>query len=268
MIDSVFTAGQLATPLAEAVGVDPRESPADAHGLLTTGRFDQAPVIDDKRVLGWVKTSRLADVATIAEATTLLSDTPIVAASTPVSQVLRLMRSGFVFTVLGQGLHGFITPSDLDRQAVRGHFYLLIMGVEMRLAELVQREVPEDAIVKAVLAKRDTQKRWLKAQETGLELRPVSYLYLRQLQDLFLKHIATGGDAWMAPALHRISLVRNTVMHPVKPMTDGESVMDLSSLEDSIDRMCSHMDSLKDATTTPGAPAPVTMSERADTIHT
>lgn len=244
---SVFTAGQIATALEGAVTVSIDEDPKRAAARLGAHRFDQAPVVQGvDTVMGWASSYYLARAQMVTDVLTPLSATPIVAASASVAEVLSLVKTGLVFCVKDHGLNGFITPSDLDKNAVRGHFFVLIAGIERRLADLVDERVEPEKILRAVNARGDSKGRLKRATHSKAELRLVEYLYLSDLITLFRTQVAVPPPSCDA-ALDDLVGLRNDVMHPVKPMVEYASDRDLAALDQSIGRLARWLESLEAA---------------------
>lgn len=110
----------------------------------------------------------------------------IVSKEASIADVLQLLaKDGLVFTVDEGGIHGFVTPSDLERHAARSHFYLLIAGIEMLLAQIVRERVGSSSIVARLHG--DSQERWEADLAGDHETDPSEYLYLRDLGELFME---------------------------------------------------------------------------------
>jgi hypothetical protein len=212
-----FHASHIATDIKGAITVDQGEQGFTAHRRLSQQRFDQAPVVSQGRIVGWVLTSRLPEDRTVNSVMTPLDNSAIVSAESSIPRVLQLLgRHSFVFTADTDGLAGFIVPSDLDRHAVRSYFYLLVAGIEMLLSELVKFATPEEGII--VTMRPSMRKRYWQAHEKNSEAHPVEYLYLGELVKLFLA-TSFGRDEhlWDDTSIQRLIAVqkfRNTVMHP------------------------------------------------------
>jgi hypothetical protein len=212
-----FHASHIATDIKDAVTVDRAELADIAYRQLNQQRFDQAPVVYQGRVIGWVLTSRLSEDSDVNSVMTPLDNATIVSAESAIPRVLQLLgRHNFVFTADSDGIAGFIVPSDLDRHSVRSYFYLLIAGIEMLLSEIVKSMVPEDDIIATM--RPSMQRRYGQALEKDSEAHPVEYLYIGELVKLFLAR-ASSKDAslWDDASIQRLHAVenfRNTVMHP------------------------------------------------------
>ncbi len=225
-----FRAGQIATSIGDAVTIELHEEPEQAATRLESRRFDQAPVMNQNHVYGWVRTDRLQAARNVKSVVSSLETSAIVSAEATIADVLDLLaEEGFVFTVNELGIAGFIAPSDLDRHAARGHFYLLIASLEMALANIVQSTTSEEEITARI--RDDSLERWMEALALGKEASPIEYLYLEDLADLFRESglVRRSPDAW-EPTLTELCKFRPAVMHPTRPLVAGGSTGSLASL--------------------------------------
>lgn len=231
-LSRVFRASQLSTPLTDAVVVDLREPTDVAHEKLTVARFDQAPVVDQSRKsVGWVRTDGLASAVKVKAVLQPLARCTILAMDAPLKDLLIVLNhEQLVFLAGHQGLEAFVTPSDLDRHAARGHFYLLISGIEMLLSDLVDRAVDPNVIEEAI--QNQQREAWQAALTRNLETRPVEYLNLRELAELFRATVAIDGlwgneyDNMLTALCH----LRPSVMHPVRPLLAERQPSQLAQL--------------------------------------
>jgi len=212
-----FSAGHIATGVVGAITVDSNESGDIARQRLEDKRFDQAPVVFQGRVVGWVATSQLEDDQLAKSVMTPLDKCAIVSAESSLPNVLQLLcQNRLVFTVGADGLSGFVVPSDLDRHAVRGYFYLLVASIEMLLSEIV-RSASSDVDAVALMG-QNMKKRFDQACKANIETNPVEYLYIRQLIELFLRTpYSKESSLWSETLTEQLNMVktfRNSVMHP------------------------------------------------------
>jgi CBS domain-containing protein len=108
-----FRAGHIATEIKGAVTVEQSEHGSIAYRRLAEQRFDQAPVVSQDRIVGWVLASQLSDSETVDSAMTPLDNSAIVSAESSITSVLQLLgRHNLVFTADKDGLAGFIVPSE------------------------------------------------------------------------------------------------------------------------------------------------------------
>lgn len=236
-----FKASQISTPLSLATSVDIRSTCAEALEILDSGGFDQAPVVSGPAWVGWVQRTSLEAMTNgerVKSAFHHLSATAIISERASIAEVLKhLARAGFVFTASGDGLVGFVTPSDLERHAARNHFFVLVAGVEMLLSELVrcyysledvERIIPDDKL--PVLEPGDTRRpksgslrdRYLAAKSRHSETHPVEYLYLGQLKDLVVDLGDSGRISSWTPRvgtdLNKVVDIRPDVTHPTRSL--------------------------------------------------
>jgi hypothetical protein len=228
-----FHADQIATSIAGAITVGLAEPARVARQRLLNARFDQAPVMDDRRPVGWVATDELKGHRTVRSALTALNECNLVSAESSIASVLELIpRSKFMFVVSRRGLSGFIVRSDLDRHAVRSYLYLLIAGIEMLLAEIVKSTVTNDQIEASL--RSDQKKRFDQAYTANQETSPAEYLYIGELVTLFRQTAfasdPTLWDEYLTDRLNRVKRFRNEVMHPVRSLAALEDVESLANL--------------------------------------
>lgn len=212
-----FHAGHIATDIKGAVTVGQSEDGSTAYSRLAEQRFDQAPVVFQGRIAGWVLASQLSGRDTVASVMTPLDNSAIVSAESSIASVLQLLgRHNFVFTADKDGLAGFIVPSDLDRHAARSYFFLLVAGIEMLLSEIVRSTISEEKLV--LIIDRSLRKRYQQAHHANSEAHAVEYLYIRQLVDLFLATpYAKDPHLWdesLTQQLLAVREFRKSVMHP------------------------------------------------------
>jgi hypothetical protein len=228
-----FQAEQVATPIETAVTVQLGESARAARQRLGDARFDQAPVLNGHRPVGWVVTDDLKARRTVGSAMIPLNDCTLVSAESSIASVLQLLPgSKFLFVVDRRGLSGFIVLSDLDRHAIRSYLYLLVAGIEMLLAEIVKSAVPGDQVIASL--RSDQKARFGQAYAANQETSPAEYLYISELINLFRSTLyATDVRFWdehLTDLLVRIKLFRNDVMHPVRSLAALENMEALASL--------------------------------------
>jgi hypothetical protein len=227
-----FSASQISTAIDGSVSVESNDQAEVAYCRLTEARFDQAPVVDQGRPMGWVATIDLKRFQTVRPAMRSLDTCLMVSAESSIPGILQLIyEHKFLFTVGRQGISGFIVSSDMDRHAVRSYFYLLISGIEMLLAEIVKSATPEEQIVTCI--RSNEKKRYDKARGAGQESSPVEYLYLKELIELFNRtSYAQNPELWnerLASYLLKIKSFRNTVMHATSSIAATTENLELAS---------------------------------------
>lgn len=228
-----FHARQIATSIAGAVTVRLAESARIARQRLVDARFDQAPVMTDRRPVGWVATDALKDHRSVGSAMIPLNQCTLISAESSIATVLQLIpTSRFLFVVGKQGLSGFIVRSDVDRHAVRSYLYLLIAGIEMLLAEIVKSQFTEAQIRESL--RSDQKVRFDQALAANQETSPAEYLYIGELITLFLRTAYASDprfwDEQLTGLLIRVKHFRNDVMHPVKSLAALENIDALANL--------------------------------------
>ena len=228
-----FHASQIATPIEGAVTVRLAEPAKVARCRLVDARFDQAPVMGERRAVGWVATDDLRSHRTVRSAMIPLNDCTLVSAESSTASVLQLLPGNkFLFVVDKRGLSGFIVKSDLDRHAVRSYLYLLIAGVEMLLSEIVKHAVPEEKIIARIQS--NLKKRFEQAHMANQETSPAEYLNIRELIALFIQtsyaHDPRFWDDSLTDLLNRVKDFRNDVMHPTRSLAASEDIQTVANL--------------------------------------
>jgi hypothetical protein len=228
-----FQAAQISTPIAGAVTVELTESAELAERRLNNMRFDQAPVMHEGRPVGWVATSALTAGQAVKSLMTPLDLCTPVSAEASIAAILPLLLGNrFIFTVSEQGFSGFIVRSDIDRHAVRSYLYLLVSGIEMLLAEIVQSAIPEDRISAEICG--PLKSAWNQARADGQETSAAEYLYIKDLVALFDQTgYVNRSDLWDSSSsqlLEKVVKFRNSVMHPVRSIAVDANVEIATSL--------------------------------------
>jgi hypothetical protein len=239
-----FHAGHIAIELKDAITVDGDENASAARERLVGQRFDQAPVVSQERVVGWVLSSSLHEEVHLRTSMTPLDQSAIVSAESSVAGALQTLgQNSFVFTAGKDGLSGFIVPSDLDRHAARSYFYLLVAGIEMLLSELIGSAIPESALIK--IMRPDVRKRYYQARSASSETNAVEYLYIKQLVDLF-PTTSYGNDPrfWDEELTRQLKAVRefrNTVMHPTSSIAATKTPSEAAELASTAEKVAERL---------------------------
>ena len=222
-----FYASQIATAIKDAVTVELVEPAAAARRRLEEARFDQAPVMEWDRPVGWVATASLTARQTVKSVMTPLDSCAMVSAESSIASILQILpRNKLVFIVSKRGLSGFIVQSDLDRHAVRSYFYLLISGIEMLLSEVVKSVIPEEQAAMAIRA--DMRKGFDRARIVNKETSAAEYLYINELIGLFDQTpYACDPNFWnesLTNLMLKVKAFRNTVMHPTRSIAATDDI--------------------------------------------
>jgi hypothetical protein len=216
--------------------------------------YDFAPLLREGRVVGRVARKRLTAgsseaVGALGEP---LDDRMVVSADATLRElVLALASNPFLFVVTGAELTGLVTTSDLNREAARAYFFLLIVGFEMALA-LVTRTKSKSG--EANLREALTAERWrviqrrLRLQRSfGAEIDEVACMDLRDLIDICLRlmpNILSESlmPSWKALAVktdhdeYAVVRLRHDTAHATKwsSLVGRRSLGELRALEDAL----------------------------------
>lgn len=224
--DNAFQARHLAVPIKQAFSVAPKDDAAQAAARLREQRFDQAPVVEGDRILGFVLTRHLTGAQSVDDAMIPLGSGNVVSADASIGRLMEwIIDPGFLFVLEGRDLTGFIAVSDFNKQPVRGYLYLLLARLEIGLAELVRRRFldQEDALAllppdgQAVVRERFEGDRTADEESELVAYFDFSDLVEMVTEDAELRLVVSGRsrNGWSDYAGGLVRL-RNAVMHPVR----------------------------------------------------
>jgi len=113
---------------------------SEASRRLRTSGYDHAPTTRSGRIHGRVALDRLdTTVASIGEVAEPLGVGDFIAADARLRELLSALAAQPILFVLdGREISGIVTPSDLNKQAARAHFYVLVSAVEMGLSDALR----------------------------------------------------------------------------------------------------------------------------------
>lgn len=227
--------------------------PVDGRVLedLRTFGLDQAPVYSAgrDRLLGVVSLERLQDLfhaqlpleATEPE----LNDPDVFLVATPfvtcvaLFQALAARRALIVMDYSPSGTiagplkpEGLLTLSDLNRHIIRGSIYSIFAELESRLAREIDREFEEPWHWIQMLGE-DHQVRilgsWDLTRRRGVDVGPTTAATLAQLLQVsarcrpLLDRLGYPSRKAFEDATGSLALLRNSVMHPVRPLVLGSA---------------------------------------------
>ena len=231
-----FQARHLAVQMENAVAFSPDTSVGEARTRLLAENFDQAPVVDNGKVVGFVLTRRLPPDhpdALVHTYQTPIGPGNIVSADAPVALLLDwIVDPGLLFIIDGRDVTGFVTVSDFNKQPARAYLYLLLATMEIGLADLARRRFRADQERLLNLLSTDDRYKieghYELDKAANVEGDFVSYLEFSQLlrlvgRDAVLR-AAVGYDsrnAWDRDVGSLVDL-RNEVMHPVRNLVSGK----------------------------------------------
>ena len=226
--DEAFQARHLAVPMSRAFAVEPRQDAQEALDRLRGLRFDQAPVIDDGSLLGFILTRRLDQpgVATVEDAMTALGSGNVVSADASIGRLIEwIIDPGLLFVLEGRDVTGFISVSDFNKQPVRGYLYLLLARLEIALASLIRSYYPEQERALEVLSpegQRIVRQRFEGDRNINDESELLAYFDFSDLvqvvganHDLLQAVGHNSRSAW-ADYAGGLVVLRHEVMHPVR----------------------------------------------------
>lgn len=226
---------EIATDISTSFNLPSDMRSHTARDHLRGLRFDQAPVMRDGRLIGWVRTSHLVGRGQVEARTILLDLCIVLSRETPVGDTLKAVaQHDLVFLAGPAGISEFVVASDLDRHAVRCYLFVLLSELEMHMADLVEHSTVSDDQVRRHFQARD-RKRYDSAAANGMETRAVEYLVFSAYKSLApmvpgILGCFPGQTEDLTAAFDRLTALRNCVAHPAKSLTAEFDVTELASL--------------------------------------
>lgn len=223
----------IATPMDQIIGFDSDEPLTDAIARLQEAHIDYAPVFEGGTLVGRIARGEQFDGnRRVVDALERLRAVFLISADSPISSAMRwLAKQPWLLLVDGNSVAGVVTPADLNHQAVRVYFYMLIADFEIRLASLLREHSSDETKLLEALgaASQDVSRRFeqLTAQDIQTDL-----IGAMQLKDL-IKIAGKTPDIrdalrystrsqWEADT-GRIVDFRNQIMHPTRPLVDSRA---------------------------------------------
>jgi hypothetical protein len=229
-VADAITVRQLETPMAEAFTVDVRDRESQVAVRLQARDFDHAPVKDGARVVGFVRKADLHERSREAVEMRMrpLGDETLISADASITTLLPWVASHpFLFVLDGHVLTGLVTPSDLNKQAGRTYFYLLVAGFELGLAERARADSRPQAVLIGKLPSERRQlvrRRFDARRRRDVEADLVSCLDFSDLLTLlildrpFARSTIIPSFALADLDAAGLAQLRNKVMHGTTPL--------------------------------------------------
>ena len=195
--------------------------------------FDQAPVVDQGRIIGLTRVTLLRAVARVGDAVDSIRPADLVSADAPVSRALSWLRdTPCLFVLDGRRITGFFVQADLNKQPARTYFYLLVASLEAGLAGLVRAWADGDeeklAAAMPVRVRYRAERASSEARSEDVDADLVAYLLfsdlLRVVERIPELRRALGSSSashWHDRTSSLVSL-RNAVMHPARNLVGRE----------------------------------------------
>jgi len=203
---------------AGPICVEINEDPKLALLRLTGFDFDQAPVLSDGVVIGWLSIKELSNGQSIEESVNRLSPRDLISSEAPLNELLsRLTKQLLIFLVGNEGIEGFVVRSDIGRHVSRAHLYLLISGLEIIMTRIVARDYPQSVGLEKFMSS-SSRTAWDSDRRQGFDANPVEYLDIKGLGNALstlktpLIHIGASLSDWQS-YINTLASIRNWVAH-------------------------------------------------------
>lgn len=244
----------VSTPKGAAITISPGKIDPALVEQGRDARVRSLPIVgENSECLGAISVEKLAELAENNTALTADHATipcNILPYEMPVSALLRQLRDQGVILhgadpnddSLTNGWFGIVSTADLNRPIFRAHIYRMLVILETSLGQLIMDEFGDDWGAIRLLSE-GTQARikdfYDEERAEGVDLSPITNA---TLSDLF--HITTeSNNVWrlmefddpneLRPIAHRVNGLRNTIMHPVRPLIVSEN--ELKEIVEAVD---------------------------------
>lgn len=235
-LHGAFTARDLAIPMPLAFTLAHDCPAAAGANELRARNFDQAPVLQGGRIVGFVLRRRLEEPGTrlVGDVTVSVGPPNIVSANASVADLLDWIADpGFLFVLEGRELMGFVTVADFNKQPCRAYLYLLLATFEIGLADYLRHQFRDRQTeifdVVQTSGGRAAHELYEADVAANIDADPVSYLGFPQLLDavgrapIGLQFVgAASRSAWDRESGSLVAL-RNSVMHPTRSLVDAKA---------------------------------------------
>lgn len=246
-ISQAIEARHLITSLEGAVCIPAGASARVVLDALEPNNFDQAPVVEGGEVVGFVTREAAASADPGAPVSYHPLTSPfLVSARAPVATVLqRLQTASIVFAVDATGLVGFVTPSDMSKQPVRTHFYLLLADLEMTIAARSRGwfSDPIDALrLLSVGRRQKALERYESAKSFNIDADVLSAFEFSDLLTIvgrtpLRNRFGYSSRAAWERATSDLTDFRDHVMHPTSEFLGKREITDLVAIETKLRQM-------------------------------
>src|SRR5438093_2854731 len=140
------TVRDIMTPRSRFVGCGLDSSAKDALSILAKNDFDQMPVIESARIMGYVMRDDLAQNSTgiVKLSMKRIEIDRLSSSNTSVVKILpRIVQDRFFYVLEGSTITGLVTYADFDKRPVRVLLYLLLSSMESCLLKLMRLYNPD-----------------------------------------------------------------------------------------------------------------------------
>lgn len=243
----------------EPQAVDESQSVHEVRQFLKQHSFDQAPVTRHGEIVGLLRLEHLKGEDRQTRVSHLeyeqLGHNNLVEATTTLPRLFRRLsdRSSCLVVDEKDQVIGIVHVSDLNRQAVRIYFYLLLSAVEMELARLIAALYPDDSWIDLLPQryKRRLEGNFKKQQRGRVDLSLIQVAYFSDLIEVLLadpslreRLVPVESERNLLPHLNK--WLRHSIMHPVKPLVNRyEDVRQLLGFYNTLDGLINRMEQEK-----------------------
>lgn len=229
-----LTVSHIQTPVERLLGFTADDPAKKAESDLKDNHFDFGPIRRNGELIGRTSVSELnGKSGAIGDSYQPLSEQYLISSGSSIRSAMAwLDHDRWLLVVEGRRITGLVTPSDLNRQAARAYFYLLVADFEIRLADAIRAVFDNQFDVFDLLddfAIEQTTKNHEKARSGDIDSDLVAAMYLFDMLIVAAKsaevrsrldHVLDEDWEW---AQAHINDFRKQVMHPATPLLNDTS---------------------------------------------
>lgn len=229
-----LTVSHIATGIDQLSVIEADDPVSRVVAVLEPNQFDYAPVRDSDTFVGRVAltTAKRTKSARVRDITEPLAARFLLSANSPISEVIRwLNEEPWLLVVDGKDIAGLVARADLNRQAVRVYFYMLVVDFEVRLSTMLRKRFDRQEELLELLSEQaafTVWNRYRELKEMDVDIDLVAAMDLSHLSRAFGKSpdLRNGlgyesAKAWKQ-AVGGIVGFRHQVMHPVRPLLSSQ----------------------------------------------
>jgi len=226
-------ARHLMTPLTSALTCTAEQLARDAEAVLVRAGFTYAPVLRGDDVIGSVSTTDLegAPDRPVSEIVRPIDVNHLVSGDITLPELMgALSAEPFLYVLEGHRTVGFVLVADLNKHAARLHWYLLLAGFEIALADRIRAAyVPPARALETLSAARAeaVRERFRRLVDEDIELDEVSTMDLADLLRAartapgMLAEFGFDTRSHWDRATKWLPGFRHTIMHPARPLLNS-----------------------------------------------
>ena len=239
-ISNLLTVKAIMTPRNRFFFCEPNQSVSEAKELLRKKRFSGAPLKEEK-INHYVKLENLEQCADhikcCKEVANEVTVRDKITEATSIESLFGIFAkrkdSSPLFVTQGNSIIGLITSADLDKIAVKVHFFILISALESLLLDIIGSDYKEHK--KHLDSHMKVENRYKKCKGELVGLDEHYYLMTKEILEIVWKsEIRTKMNVKTEDELDKLRKFRNKVAHGNYLVVKNDDIKHLKKMHDKI----------------------------------